>query len=234
MFFKLTKPYHFLSLNHLRVPDIRLVSASFFLGFAAAISSVNDTFKLYTGLKSKKWFIKVAHNIDIKPMEDVYLSIDNIVNVINHLPLNSSPGSDEINSRLLRLTKDTSAEFLLLIFEQSLKLSLLPSDWLNANVVSIFKSGNLNDLNTYRPISLTTVSCKLSDHIVFTNIMSHLNSNNLLFSNQNGFSKNLSCITQLFELTNDLHTNLHSSKQTDAIFKDFSKAFDRVLAPPPL
>lgn len=43
-----------------------------------------------------------------------------------------------------------------------------------------------------------------------------------------GFRRGLSCETQLYEFTTDLHFNLDSSFQTDVIYLDFSKAFDRV------
>lgn len=45
--------------------------------------------------------------------------------------------------------------------------------------------------------------------------------------NQLGFRKNLSTVTQLLEITHDLSTTLHSDLQTDTIFIDFAKAFDR-------
>lgn len=45
---------------------------------------------------------------------------------------------------------------------------------------------------------------------------------------QYGFRKGYSCEAQLLEFTHDIHTNMDSGSQTDAIFLDFSKAFDRV------
>lgn len=58
--------------------------------------------------------------------------------------------------------------------------------------------------------------------------MNHLNLNKLLLNSQHGFRKDLSCQTQLFELVTDLHSSLNVSRPVDAIFVDFSKAFDRV------
>lgn len=50
----------------------------------------------------------------------------------------------------------------------------------------------------------------------------------IFFPHQHGFRKGFSCDTQLFELTTDLHFNMNENKQTDCVFIDFSKAFDRV------
>lgn len=58
--------------------------------------------------------------------------------------------------------------------------------------------------------------------------MRHPNTNKVLFDNQHGFRYKRSCQTQLFELTTDLHDSFHKLLHTDAVFIDFSKAFDRV------
>lgn len=61
-----------------------------------------------------------------------------------------------------------------------------------------------------------------------SNIYSHLETNNFFFDNQHGFRKGFSCDMQLFELITDLHNNLDNNLETDCIFLNFSKAFDRV------
>ena len=45
---------------------------------------------------------------------------------------------------------------------------------------------------------------------------------------QHGFRKNRSCETQLITTLRDFSTSLNDKSQTDAIFLDFSKAFDKV------
>lgn len=147
---------------------------------------------------------------------------------IDRLALKTSPGPDGISAKLLKLTSHFSASLLALIFQQSLDTGCLPVDWKSAYVIPIFKSGDNTQPNNYRPISLTSICCKLLEHILFTNIMAHLNLNNLLLNNQHGFRQNFSCQSQLFELITDLHSALNSSRRVDAIFIDFSKAFDKV------
>lgn len=83
--------------------------------------------------------------------------------------------------------------------------------------------------SNYRPISLTSICCKLLEHILYLHIMAYFNKNNLLFENQHGFRSEQSCQTQLFELVNDLHRSLHSSLYVDALFIDYSIAFDHVF-----
>ena len=80
----------------------------------------------------------------------------------------------------------------------------------------------------YRPISLTCVCCKLMEHVVARQIMSHAEEHNILYPLQHGFRGQLSCETQLLELVHDLTSNCHAGHQTDMLVMDFSKAFDKV------
>jgi len=114
------------------------------------------------------------------------------------------------------------------LFGKILQTGALPLDWKDALVVPIHKGGDKHAVENYIPVSLTSLSCKVFEHILYSNIIAHLKSNNLLASQQHGFSKNLSCETQATALLHDLCRSMDNKKQVDAIFLDFSKAFDRV------
>jgi hypothetical protein len=51
---------------------------------------------------------------------------------------------------------------------------ILPTDWKTANVVPIFKKGVKIKAENYRPVSLTSVVCKMMEHIICSSIMEHL------------------------------------------------------------
>ena len=61
-----------------------------------------------------------------------------------------------------------------------------------------------NKAENYRPKSLTSISCKVLEQILHTNIMKHLENNNILTDLQHGFRKHRSCETQLIKTINDL------------------------------
>lgn len=69
------------------------------------------------------------------------------------------------------------------------------------------------------------------EHIIFTHIASYLDKHNLIYKKQHGFRKSLSTTTQLMELTYDLAETINERGQTDVVFLDFSKAFDKVSHP---
>ena len=80
----------------------------------------------------------------------------------------------------------------------------------------------------YRPVSLTSVCCKLCEHIVSKSIMEHLDTNSILTDSQHGFRAKRSCETQLLTFVDELHRNLANGSQIDLAILDFSKAFDVV------
>ena len=80
----------------------------------------------------------------------------------------------------------------------------------------------------YRPVSLTCILCKIFEHIVASNVVKHLDSNQILYYLQHGFRSKRSCETQFTMLIEETHRNLKEGKQTDIILLDFSKAFDKV------
>ena len=123
------------------------------------------------------------------------------------------------------------APCLTVLFQASLNQGIIPNDWKKAFVVPIFKKGDHSSPANYRPISLTSVVCKLLEHIISSNIYSHLDKHKILTEQQHGFRadrRRRSCETQLINTINDFATTLNRSGQTDTIFLDMLKAFDTV------
>ena len=129
---------------------------------------------------------------------------------------------------LLKLGAQELAPGLRMFYQLSLDQGKLPTDWKTANVSPVFKKGNRSSPANYRPISLTSVSYKILEHVIHSNIMSHFEAHDILTDSQHVFRKHLSCDTQLITTVNNLVKGLDKSEQIDAILLDFSKAFDKV------
>ena len=120
------------------------------------------------------------------------------------------------------------APILSVIYQHSLDTGCVPDDWKTANVVPVFKGGEKHDPSNYRPVSLTSIVCKTLEHIVFSNIMDHLEKNSFLTNLQHGFRKQHGCETQLLTVVEDLAKGIDNRSQWDLIILDFQKAFDKV------
>jgi len=104
----------------------------------------------------------------------------------------------------------------------------VPTDWKQANIVPIFKKGDRSLPANYRPVSLTSITCKVLEHVIHSSIMSHFDEHQILSDTQHGFRKRRSCESQLLITIHDIANNLARGRQVDAVLLDFSKAFDKV------
>ena len=151
-----------------------------------------------------------------------------VLKLLQGLKPHKAAGPDKISTRLLKIAAAELAPGLTKFFQLSVDKGQIPSDWKTAFVSPVFKKGNRSTPSNYRPISLTSVTCKLLEHVIFSHIMSHFDSFNILTDYQHGFRKKRSCDTQLILTINDLDKGLNRNQQIDAILLDFSKAFDKV------
>ena len=114
------------------------------------------------------------------------------------------------------------------VFQQSQSTGEVPLDWKQANVVPIFKKGSRFKPENYRPFSLTVVISKMLEHIIVSQIMDHLDSQNILHENQHGFHAKRSCESQPLVTTDNISKSMNYGNQVDMAILDFSKAFDKV------
>ena len=161
-------------------------------------------------------------------MQHIIITPDGIHKLLCTLKEHKATGPAHIPTKLLKTLADELTPTFALFFQASLKQGIIPTHWTTANVVPIFKKGDrLHPIN-YRPISLTSITCKMLEHIITSNIMQHLDKYNILHDAQHGFRKHRSTETQLIQLIDNLAHNIDNRIQTDAILLDFQKAFDKV------
>ena len=77
-------------------------------------------------------------------------------------------------------------------------------------------------------MSLTSICCKIMEHIIHSNVLTHLENTNILSDEQHGFRKRRLCDTQLVLTIHDLVKAIDCCDQIDGILLDFSKTFDKV------
>ena len=163
---------------------------------------------------------------------------------------NLSPGKaagpNNISPHVLKELAEEVAPILTLIFQSSVDTGSLPVDWKDVHVTPVFKKREQYDPANYRPVSLTSVCCKVLEHISTITIMDHLERNNIVCSQQHEFRKKRSFKTQFLEFADELiengiiinmivgilgkkkMKNLAHGQQTDILIVDFGKAFSKV------
>jgi hypothetical protein len=74
------------------------------------------------------------------------------------------------------------------LFNISLSLSSLPSEWKLANVTPVFKKDSPGILKNYRPISLIRIVGEVMERCLYKHIYNFLSENRIISSNQSGFT----------------------------------------------
>ena len=97
-----------------------------------------------------------------------------VAKLLKNLDIHKATGPDNISAHLLKELNLELAPVLALIFQASLHQCRLPLDWKIANVVPIYKKGDHGSPINYRPVSLTSICCKILEHIIYSRIFSHL------------------------------------------------------------
>ena len=86
------------------------------------------------------------------------------------------------------------------------------------------KKGSRNKSENYRPVSLTSVICKLLERLIKDFLVKH----KLLHSSQHGFLKARSYITNMLYFLEEITKWIDVGSPVDIIYLDFQKAFDKV------
>ena len=130
-------------------------------------------------------------------MPNIHIDNNGVIKLLSGLNPSKANGPDLLPTCVLKEEATEIAPYLSFVFQQSINTGEVPPDWKHANVVAIFKKGSRSEAANYRPVSWTSLPCKLLEHIIYRSIMIHLNSFDILVDAQHGFRPGRSCETQL-------------------------------------
>ena len=151
-----------------------------------------------------------------------------VASKINNMKENKSPGVDGISPKILKETVEQISTPLAHVFNMSLQEGIVPLEWKEANIIPLFKKGSRNKSVNYRPVSLTSVICKLLETIMRDHMMDFLVKHKLINPSQHGFLKARSCLTNLLCFFEEITKWVDDGSPVDVIYLDFQKAFDKV------
>lgn len=114
------------------------------------------------------------------------------------------------------------------IFNLSLELGTVPAPWKESIIVPLAKKNNPVVASDFRPISLTSTSCKVMEKLLCQWLYDHFTLNGFIPEQQHGFVRGRSVESQLLDVQYEWLQAADECKFTDVIYYDFSKAFDKV------
>lgn len=140
-------------------------------------------------------------------------------------------GWDGITSKLLKACRHKLAPLITHVFNCSFATAIVPDAFKIAIIHPIYKNGDRDCVNNYRPISVLPAISKIFEKILNSRLLKYLEHNNILAANQYGFRAGISTEDAVSDLTECISRKLDRKQKCLGIFLDLTKAFDTVSVP---
>lgn len=165
----------------------------------------------------------ISNTIFLTPTDE-----DTVCRIINSLNSTNSTGYDDINTNILKRCSKYISYPLAHIINLSLFQGVFPARLKFSIVKPLYKKGDKNDMNNYRPITLIPVISKIFERIMYDKLHSFILKHSILKEEQFGFRKNKSTTLACFSLVKMITSSLNKKRPMASVFLDMSKAFDFV------
>ena len=93
---------------------------------------------------------------------------------------------------------------LLHVSKVSIQQEIFPDSLKIPNITPIFNTGDEDNVNNFRPISILPVFSKVVERIMYNRVYNHLDSNGLEYEKQFGFQRKNSTEHAVFQPTRDI------------------------------
>ena len=184
---------------------------------------------VYTREPDWTWDLQNEDKHHIHVDMNIELTKDIVMKKLTSLNTNKSPGPDALHPRVFKEIAPALTDPLFHIYQVSMKTGKIPKEWKIALVSAIYKrKGDKHNPVNYRPISLTSIVCKILESIIRDSLMKYLKANGILSDRQFGFLAGRSTTLQLLRVVDEWTEIIDNSGVIDAIYYDFQKAFDTV------
>ena len=139
-----------------------------------------------------------------------------------------SPGWDStISPTLLKEIAPAIAPSLAAIFNLCIDKCCWPTKWKMGEWTPVFKKGDKQAIENYRPITVLPIFGKLFEHMLCKQITTYYD--HIMYPKMTAYRKQHSCETTLIGLVEDWRKALDNKEKAYLLSMDMSKAFDSLL-----
>lgn len=149
-----------------------------------------------------------------------------VEDIIHGMNNKKSVGLDEVPIRLLKACCSDVSPYLSEIINISVTQGIFPTFLKKSKTVPVFKKGNKEDVQNYRPITVVSPISKVIEKAMYLRLISFLDDNKILTSCQHGFRRGLSTETAIAEMVQYIYDRIDKGYSVVGLFFDLSKAFD--------
>ena len=197
-----------------KVTDVKIIPEAFNHHFAS-IGGKSCDYLSKTGKFTSRFRFKKIHP-------------KSVFAILSKLKNGKASGMSMIPNKILKSAKHIISESLTDIFNASLEFNTFPDDLKVAGVTPIFKNGERNDLQNYRPISVLCTVKRVFEKLIYQQLYDYLMENSILNNCQWGFRSAHSTALALIDCTNNWLIGIDNGKINSTILLDVKKAFDTI------
>lgn len=180
------------------------------------VPSPNDIPTLYHFSQSDHF---LSRKFDLEELEAVFSSLSD-----------SAPSGDGIVYSFLKKAGTRCHNFFLNLVNKIFETGDIPKTWKHQIIIPILKPGkDPEDHNSHRPIALSSVMCKVVEHLLKNRLEWFAENSDALSTTQFGFRKGKSVTDSHALLSTDVRLALTQNQSVIATFLDISAAYDNVL-----
>jgi Reverse transcriptase (RNA-dependent DNA polymerase) len=175
-----------------------------------------------------------AENIDLNEIlsecdDDAFefqIEEDDVHKALQSINVNKGEGPDGISPKMMRNCSIALVKPLTVLFRKSFVDGYVPASLKNSRIVPIFKSGAKSNVTNYRAIAIIPTIAKVFELVVFNKIHDFVHEK--ISQQQHGFVTGRSTATNLLEMVNYTMDGMIAKCQTDVLYTDYAKAFDKM------
>ena len=156
------------------------------------------------------------------------IEIHEILEEIKKICVSKAKGYDQIAPKIVKWASDLLAPILLIIFNKCIDLGYYPNAMKIGEVAPVFKKGELDGKNNYRPITVLTQFNQIFEHLLYKRYISFFEKFDIITKKQFGFLKKHCTEHAILDLKEYIIRNLNNKKVMAVLFLDLQKAFDTV------
>lgn len=166
---------------------------------------------------------KYYNSMFLKPLLE-----NEVLQEIMSLRNTRSEGYDEISTKIIKACCNELTKILTHLINMSFLDGTFPDKLKLSIIKPLFKKGDKDDINNYRPITLIPILSKIYERCMYRRLIDFCNKFRIISDEQFGFQKSKSTTLAAFSLMKAILSNVNNNQMTTGLFFDLSKAFDLV------
>ena len=156
---------------------------------------------------------------------------DEVLQLLSHFDVAKAVGIDEISARILSLVAPSISSSLASLFNYSIATNSWPREWKSAVIIPVPKSGSLELVENFCPVSILPIVSKVFERLISRQIVNYLKANEIILPCQFCFRRNHTVQDALVTMIEHWRQALDNAMMVGSVMVHISKAFDKVNHP---